>query len=57
MDDYFLNFVAFVICVMGAIWQGYCGNVGFCLLEIGLALINLPESIVYIKEFYEDNIK
>ena len=54
---YFLNFIACAICIIAAIWQGYSGNVGFCLIEVGLALINLPQSIAYVKEFYEDNIK
>lgn len=51
---YFMNFIALVICTIAAIWQGYCGNVGFCLLEVGLALINLPQSIKWVKELFEN---
>ena len=49
-----MYFIAFVVCVIAAIWQGYCGNVGFCLLEVGLALINLPQSIKWVKELFEN---
>lgn len=49
-----MNFIALVICIIAAIWQGYYGNVGFCLFEIGLALLNLPYSIKWFKELFED---
>lgn len=52
---YFMNFIALVICTIAAIWQGYyCGNVGFCLLEVGFALLNLPYSIKWLQELFED---
>lgn len=51
---YFMNFIALVICIIAAIWQGYYGNVGFCLFEVGLVLLNLPYSIKWFKELFED---
>jgi hypothetical protein len=57
MMNYFINFIACVFCIIAAIWEGYYGNVGFCLIEIGCALINLPLSIVWLKEFFEDNFR
>ena len=51
---YFMNFIALIICTIAAIWQGYCGNVGFCLLEVGFALLNLPYSIKWFQELFED---
>ena len=51
---YFINFIALVVCTVAAIWQGFNGNLGFCLVEIVLALINLPYAIKWIKELFEN---
>ena len=47
---YFINFIAFIICVIAAIWQGIYGDLEWCLLEIALALLNLPYAIKWFKE-------
>ena len=49
-----INFIAFVACVFAAIWQGVNGNFGLCLIEIALALINLPSTIKWLKEYFAD---
>ena len=49
-----INFIAFVVCVICGIWQIYLGNVGYFLLDIALALINLPYAIKWLKEFFAD---
>ena len=49
-----MNFIAFVVCAIAAIWQGINGHLGWCLVEIALALINLPYSIKWIKELFEN---
>ena len=51
---YIMNFIAFVVCAIAAIWQGINGHLGWCLVEIALALINLPYSIKWLKELFED---
>lgn len=51
---YIMNFIAFVVCAVAAIWQGINGHLGWCLVEIALALINLPYSIKWIKELFEN---
>ena len=53
-EMYFMNFIALVVCAIAAIWQGFNGNLGWCLVEIVLALINLPYSIKWIKELFEN---
>ena len=50
----FINFVAFVICTIAALYQGYCGNMKFCLLEVGLAILNLPQSIKWVKDMLQN---
>ena len=50
----FMNFIALVVCAVAAIWQGVNGNLGWCLVEIALALINLPYAIKWLKEFFVD---
>ena len=50
----FINFIAFVVCVIGGIWQFYLGHVGLFLVEIALALINLPSCIKWLKEYFID---
>lgn len=49
-----MNFIAFVVCAVTAIYQGVNGNLGSCLLDIALALINLPYTIKWLKEFFAD---
>lgn len=49
-----INFIAFVVCVICGIWQIYLGNVGYFLLDIALALINLPYAIKWLKEYFAD---
>ena len=49
-----LNFIVFVICAVAAIWQGINGNSQICLIEIALALINLPFTIKWLKEYFAD---
>lgn len=51
---YFMNFIALVVCAIAAIWQWFNDNLGWCLVEIVLALINLPYSIKWIKELFEN---
>ena len=48
-----MNFIAFVVCAVAAIYQGVNGNLGSCLLDIALALINLPYAIKWLKEFLQ----
>lgn len=50
----FINFIAFVVCVIGGIWQFYLGHVGLFLVEIALALINLPSCIKWLKKYFID---
>ena len=50
----FINFIAFVVCVIGGMWQIYLGHVGLFLVEIALALINLPLTIKWLKEYFAD---
>ena len=49
-----MNFIAFVVCAVAAIYQGVNGNLGSCLLDIALVLINLPYAIKWLKEFFAD---
>ena len=51
---YIMNFIAFVVCAIAAIWQGINGHLGWCLVETALALLNLPFSIKWIKELFEN---
>lgn len=51
---YIMNFIAFVVCAVAAIWQGINGNLGWCLVEVAFALLNLPFSIKWFKEVFED---
>ena len=51
---YIINFIAFVVCAIAAIWQGINGHLGWCLVEIAFALINLPYSIKWVKELFEN---
>ena len=50
----FINFIAFVVCVIGGMWQIYLGHVGLFLVEIALALINLPLAIKWLNEYFTD---
>ena len=50
----FINFIALVVCAVAAIWQSVNGNLGWCLVEIALALINLPYAIKWLKEYFKD---
>ena len=50
----FINFIALVVCAVVAIWQGVNGNLGLCLVDIALALINLPYAIKWLKESFAD---
>ena len=49
-----INFIAFVACAFSGIWQGVNGNLGWCLVDIALALINLPYAIKWLKEYLAD---
>lgn len=51
---YFINFIALVVCSVAAIWQGVNGNLGWCLVEVAFALLNLPFSIKWFKEVFEN---
>ena len=51
---YFINFIVLNVCAVAAIWQGFNGHLGWCLIEIALALLNLPFSIKWIKELFEN---
>ena len=35
----FMNFIALVVCIIAAIWQGINGHLGWCLIEIALVLV------------------
>ena len=48
----FINFIAFVVCVIGGIRQGYLGNVELLLMEIVLSLLNLPYAIKWLKKYF-----
>ena len=50
----FINFIALIVCAVAAIWQGVNGNLGSCLADIALALINLPYAIKWLKEYFVD---
>lgn len=50
----FINFIAFVVCVICGMWQIYLGHVGLFLVEIALALINLPLAIKWLNEYFAD---
>ena len=49
-----INFIMFVACAFSGIWQGVNGNLGWCLVDIALALINSPYAIKWLKEYFED---
>ena len=49
-----MNFIALVVCAVAAIWQGVNGNLWWCLVDIALALINLPLAIKWLKEYFTD---
>ena len=51
---YIMNFLAFILCAMCAIWHGVNGNIVWLLVECGLAIANLPFAIKWIKEFMND---
>ena len=51
---YIMNFIAFVVCAIAAIWQGINSHLGWCLVETAFALLNLPYSIKWIKELFEN---
>lgn len=46
-----LNFIAFIMCITGGLFQLSNNNIGLCLMEFMLALINLPFCIKWLKEF------
>lgn len=46
-----INFIGFIMCIMTTIWQGYLGNIGWVLIISGLALVNLPFAIKWLKDF------
>ena len=49
-----INFIAFVACAFAAIWKGVNGDLEWCLVEIALALMNLPYAIKWLKEYFAD---
>lgn len=46
-----LNFFAMILCFMFAIFYAGTRDIGFCLLELGLALINLPFAIKWFRDY------
>ena len=48
-----LNFITFVICTITAIWQGINGHLGFLLLNITFALLNLPFAIKWLIDYFK----
>ena len=48
----YINFIAVIVCIMGAVYQIYLKNVGLCLIDIALALLNLPATIRWMKEYF-----
>lgn len=45
-----MNLLAMIVCAIFAIFQGFEGNVGLCLLECVFALLNLPFVIKWVKD-------
>lgn len=50
-----INFFAFVLCSMFAIWYGIKGDIGLTLAECGLVLLNVPFVIKWVKSLLSDN--
>ena len=50
----FINFIALIVFAVAAIWQSVNSNLGWCLADIALALVNLPCAIKWLKEYFED---
>lgn len=48
-----MNFIGFVICIMAITWQGTLGNIGCVIILSGLALMNLPFAIKWLKDFLD----
>ena len=48
---YIMNFLAFILCAMCAIWHGVNRNIAWLLVECGFAIVNLPFAIKWIIEF------
>lgn len=48
----FLNFVIFVIAATSSIWLWYKKDIGTCLLDIVIALINLPFAIEWVVKYF-----
>ena len=44
-----LNMIAILLCSIGAIIQGLKGNIGLCLIEMSLVVLNLPFTIQWIR--------
>lgn len=49
-----LNFIAFVICVTLGICRLLDGDLGWFMIEITLAILNLPYAIKWLIEFFSD---
>lgn len=47
-----INFIAVVICGAFAVWYGINDEVGYCILESALALMNLPFAILWIVNLF-----
>lgn len=44
-----LNFIAVLMCMVGAGIHGCFGNIGWIIMELILALINLPYAIQWLR--------
>ncbi len=49
-----MQYVLMVLCLVLAIWDGFQGYVGRCLVQCGLALVNLPFALKWIKDYMND---
>lgn len=49
-----INFISFVICTAYGIYSLLDGDLGWFILEITLAILNLPYAIKWLIEFFSD---
>ena len=50
----FINFFTAIFCAAVAVWHGYNGNVGLCLMEVVFMLVNLPMAIKWLIEYFNE---
>lgn len=47
-----ISFIAFIFCLMVAIYDFYKKYIGLGLLQVGLAILNLPFAIQWIASLF-----